>query len=145
MSKGAGELARKLAKIQTRLREELYETLNDQADNLDSLFDPYSYSPIVHELREKYLSRLFLIQALIQQLAHYSQGQVKHTARVISVAAQNRGELVDLVNDQLVKLNGTKVLDVKFLPGSATEDWSALITYETNPFMAQAGGTAAWM
>jgi len=145
MNKGAGELAKKLARIQAQLRAELLETLQAHEDNLDNLFDPFSFSPLVHELREKYLSRLFLIQGIIQQLAYCSQGHTKHPPRVVSVVAQNQDELVDMVNDKLLRLGGAKVMDVKFIPGSGEDAWSALITYEANPFMAEAGNTAAWM
>lgn len=145
MNKDAGELARRLARIQGRLRRELFDELESHQDDLDAVFDPYSYSPVVHELREKYLSRLYLIQGLIQQLAHFSQGHGKHATRVLSVRADNQKKLVDLVNQRLVKLNGSKVLDVKFIPGSGSERWSALITYEVNPFMQEADETAAWM
>jgi hypothetical protein len=145
MNKDAGELARKLARIQTCLRKELYEALQNNEECLDSMFDPNSYSPLVHELRDKYLSRLYLIQGLIQQLAHYSQGPVRHATRVISVAAENQHALVDLVNLKLGRLNGMKVVDVKFIPGVGSETWSALITYELNPLVTEAGEAAAWM
>ena len=145
MNKDAGELARKLAKTQARLRKELFDELQAHREELDSIFDPYSYSPLVHELREKYLTRLYLIQGLIQQLAYFSQGRHKHTTRVLSVGAKSQETLVNLVNRKLVKLNGAKVLDVKFIPGNGTENWSALITYEANPFMEEADETAAWM
>jgi hypothetical protein len=145
MNKEAGELARQLSKIQARLRQELFEELQAQGDSLESVFDPYSYSPLVHELREKYLTRLYLIQGLIQQLAHLSQGRTRHTTRVLSVAAESQQTLVNLVNRKLASLNGAKVLDVKFIPGGRDESWSALITYEANPFVEEADETAAWM
>jgi hypothetical protein len=145
MNKETGELARQLSKIQARLRRELFEELQGQQGNLEAVFDPYSYSPLVHELREKYLTRLYLIQGLIQQLAHLSQGRCRHTTRVLSVGAESQQTLVNLVNRKLASLNGAKVLDVKFLPGGRGESWSALITYEANPFMEEADETAAWM
>ena len=145
MDKGAVELAKKLAAIQARLRQELFEELRSHEEDLESIFNPFSYSPLVHELREKYLSRLYLIQGLLHQLASHGRGPNKHATRVLSVAAPNQAELVQLVNHKLVRLNGAKVTDVKFLPGNGKEDWSALITYEVNPFMTEADETAAWM
>ncbi|MHC4480905.1 MAG: hypothetical protein ACYS8K_00265 [Planctomycetota bacterium] len=145
MKRDTGELAKRLAKIQARLRKDLFEELQDQGENIESVFDPYSYSPLIHELREKYLTRLYLIQGIIQQLAHFSQGRHKHSTRVLSVTAENQRELVELVNQKLVKLNGSKVLDVKFIPDNGRDPWSALITYEVNPFLESAGEAAAWM
>ncbi|MFW6189482.1 MAG: hypothetical protein ACOC7T_03530 [Planctomycetota bacterium] len=145
MEHDVGDLARKLAKIQSGLRDDLVEELEDQEDDLEAMLDPYGYSPMVQELREKYLSRLYLIQALLQQLAEISRGQNKRSTRVLSVAADSREELVRRVNRKLSKLNGMKVLDVKFLPGTEEEDWSAVITCEVNPFVTSFDETAAWM
>jgi hypothetical protein len=145
MDKQAGELARKLAVIQARLRKDLFDELLTHEEDLESLFDPYSYSPLVHEVREKYLTRIYLIQGIIQQLVYLGHGRNKHATRVLSVAAENQEMLVNQVNRKLVNLNGAKVLDVTFIPGSGKENWSALITYEVNPFIEEADETAAWM
>ncbi len=145
MSRDAGALARRLAKIQAHLREELINALINGDQELEDIFDPYSYSTAVHDLRDKYLSRLFLIQGILQQLAHCSQPQNKQSTRVITVAAEDRNKLAELVNDRLGRLTGAKVLDVKFMPATDSSDWSALIMYEMNPFVGEAGGTAAWM
>jgi hypothetical protein len=145
MKPNARPLARKLSKIQARLRKELLEELLAHEDDLDALFDPYAYSPLAHEIREKYLNRLYLIHGIIQQLAHFSQGRNRHPTRVLSVAAENQQNLVELVNRRLGKLNGAKILDVKFIPATEKDGWSALITYEANPFVEEADETAAWM
>jgi hypothetical protein len=145
MDRNAGELARKLARIQARLRKDMFDELLTHDEDLESCFDPYSYSPVIHEIREKYLTRLYLIQGIIQQLVYLNQGRNKHATRVLSVAAENQEMLVTQVNRRLVNLNGAKVLDVTFIPGSGKENWSALITYEVNPFMEEADETAAWM
>ncbi len=144
MTREPAELARRLAAIQNKLRADLMGELQEQGQDIELVFDPDSYSPLVHELREKYLTRLYLIQGILQQLAHYSLGRNKHSTRVASVAAQDRAELVRLVNCKLQRLNGAKVLDVKFIPGGE-EGWAAVITYEVNPFTAEADETAAWM
>ncbi len=138
------DLARRLAAMETRLRKELYEELRGHEEDLESIFDPYSYSPLVHELRDKYLSRLYLIHGILQQLAHYSQSRSKHGTRVVSVEARSQPELVQLVNRKLEDLNGSKVQDVTFIP-AAEDNWSALITYQMNPFAAEADEKAPWM
>ena len=53
MNREAGELAKKLARIQARLRQELADELRTHGEELESAFDPNSYSPPVHELRDK--------------------------------------------------------------------------------------------
>jgi hypothetical protein len=144
MSSEPAELARKLAAVQSRLRQELFEELQSHEQEIETAFNPYSYSPLVHELREKYLSRLYLLHAILQQLAQHHKSRNKHTTRVVSVAAEDRPKLVRLVNRKLQKLNGAKVLDVKFTP-DPEEGWSALITYELSPFTVEPGETAARM
>ncbi|MFO7957738.1 MAG: hypothetical protein R6X33_11650 [Candidatus Brocadiia bacterium] len=136
------DLARKLSAVQNQLRQELFEELQEHGEDIESIFDPYSYSPLTHDLRDKYLSRLHLIQAILQQLAHYSQGKRKNATRVVSVTAPDRSELVRQVNHKLTRLNGAKVRDVKFMQG---EDggWSALITYDLNPFKGETDEPAA--
>jgi len=145
MDRNACELARKLARIQLELRREMLEELLANDEDLATAFDPHSFSPLTHEVREKYLSRIYLLQSIIQQLAHLSQGGGKHATRVLSLAAQDRNALVSLVNRKLMGLNGAKVMDVTFMPGTGNQDWSALITYEIHPFMEEADETAAWM
>lgn len=145
MSNSAGELARKLAKIQARLRRDMLEDLLEHEEDLPALFDPYSFSPVTQEIREKYLNRLYLLHGIIQQLAQLNQGRNRHATRVMRVAATSQENLVKLVNRRLSDLSGTKVLDVKFMPATGEGDWTALITYEANPFMEAADETAAWM
>jgi len=145
MDKNAGELAKKLARIQARLRKDMFDELLTHEEDLESCFDPYSYSPVIHDIREKYLTRLYLIQGIIQQLVYMGQGRTRPATRVLSVAAENQEMLVTQVNRKLVNLNGAKVLDVTFIPGNGKENWSALITYEVSPVTEEADETAAWM
>ena len=145
MNKDAGELAKKLARIQSRLRGELLDELQAHEDDLEAIFDPYSFSPLVHELREKYMTRLYLIHGIIQQLAQHSQGRSRHATRVFPVVAESRDELVERVNNKLAHLNGSRVIDINFMSAVEEADWSALITYELNPVTAEADSTAAWM
>ena len=98
MPEDASEIIKKLAKIQAELRQELFEELRSKSEELESIFDPYSYSPIVQELREKYLVQLFVLQGLIQQLACLNPGHRKLNTRVISVSAGDQAGLVNLVN-----------------------------------------------
>jgi hypothetical protein len=145
MTNDVGDLARKLARIQAALRKDLVKELQEQDQDLEVIFDPYAYSPVAQELRDKYLSRLYLIQGLLQQLAEFSQGHNRRATRVLSVVATDQQALVRDVNRQLLKLNGTKVLDVKFIPVNDGQEWSALITFEVNPFTSNFDETAAWM
>ena len=135
------EIVKRLVGIQNDLRLELFEEIQRHADDIESVFDPYSYSPVVHELREKYLNRLYVLQAVLQELAHYNQGQARRhpPAVVMSVKASDSEQLVELVNRKLAKLNGAKVLDVKFLQNKQDDDWVALITYVANPLTSAQG------
>ena len=145
MDKNPVEIVKRLAKIQANLRQELLEELDSHRKDLEFVFDPYSYSPLVEELREKYLTQLFMIQGIIQQLAHFSVGNKGSNTRVISVRAQGQPNLVKIVNNKLAALNGAKVLGVDFLPQKEQDEWVALITYVPNPFVQEPGEAAAWM
>jgi len=145
MHESASEIIKKLAKIQAELRQGLFEELQSKNEELESIFDPYSYSPVVQELREKYLVQLFVLQGLIQQLACLNPDRRKLNTRVISVSADDRVRLVNLVNRKLASLNGAKVLDVSFMPEDGNNSWTALITYVSAPFAEEADETAAWM
>jgi hypothetical protein len=134
MPNDPAELARKLAAIQNRLREELLEELSNHEEDIESLFDPYSYSPFPQEIRDKYLTHLWLIHGIIQQLAQYDRGGKGQTTRVASISAPSRSELVRRVNRKLEKLNGARVTNVEFLPADEEEDWAALITYQRGAF-----------
>ena len=144
MDNSAWELAKRLSKIQVTLRRQLTKELESEED-LESAFDPYSYSPLVNELRDKYLTHLAVIQALIQQLVVQGQGKKKPSTKVVSVSAQDREDLVRLVNAKLEELNGARVLDVKFVPSTEDDEWTSIITYVANPLMEQPDGSAAWM
>jgi len=145
MGMDARDIARKLVRIQNRLRRELLQDLQDHAADIDLIFDPYSYSPLVQELREKYLTRLYVLQAILQELAHLNAGRRQPPVKVLSVSAESREELVNTVNKQLAGLNGAKVQDVKFMQNKQDDGWAALITYVANPFTETQGEPAAWM
>ena len=145
MSTHAHDIAKRLARIQADLRKELLEELEGHDEDIESVFDPYSYSPVVHEIKEKYLNRLYVLQAVIQELAHLNQGRRNPPVKITSVKADGSEALVELVNEKLMSLNGAKIMDVKFLEGKTDEDWVALITYVANPFTERKDETAAWM
>ena len=109
------------------------------------MFDPYSYSPVVQEIREKYLTRLQIVQAIIQELAHYNQGRRQPPVKVLSLRGKNSEELVENVNEKLATLNGAKVMDVEFLHNEQQDHWVAIITYVANPFTETQDETAAFM
>jgi len=145
MTEYTDELLRKLAAIQAHMRSDLLDELHENEADLDAIFDPYSYSPLVQELREKYLTRLYLLQGLIQQVAHHRPARQKSSMRVVSVAADSQEELVEQVNRKLTRLSGAKVHDVKFMSGGEKEPWSALITFEAPRAGPRPDETAALM
>lgn len=135
MSGTPAHIARKLKKIQAKLRRELFEELKIRSGDLETVFDPYSYTPLSQELRDKFLTNIFLIQAIIQQLCHLSEYRKKASTVVVSVNAANKDKLVQHVNEKLASLNGSKILGVDFLPADESKTWTALITYVTNPLL----------
>ena len=94
---------------------------------------------------EKYLSRLYTLQAIIQELAHFNQGRRHPPVQLASVRASDSASLVDLVNKKLERLNGARIIDVKFTQNKQDDHWVAVITYVANPFMETHDETAAWM
>jgi len=145
MRQGTVDIIKRLARIQANLREELLEKLEAQGEDLETIFDPYSFSPVVQELREKYLNRLLVIQGLIQQLTHLGTGRSKNSTRVVRLQADEQPELVKRVNRKLAALNGAKVLDVEFLPKGEEDEWVALITFVPNPLSTEHDESTAMM
>ncbi len=145
MSTPADNLSRKLSGILGQLRSELVEELREHESDLDTIFDPYSFSPVAHELREKYLARLHLVQGLMQQLNGYRQGDRKQAVRVLSVAADSLPELVERLNTKLSSLNHPRVIDVHFAPPDERLGWCALITYESSSSPNAPSGSNARM
>jgi hypothetical protein len=144
MSSDTRGIARKLARIQNRLRGELLEELQDNEDDLETIFDPYSFSPVVQEIRDKYLSSLHVIHSVLQELAHHNQRR-QPPVKLLSLRAEDSEKLVDLVNKKLARLNGARVMDVEFLQKKEDDQWVAVITYVANPFTESQDETAAWM
>ena len=145
MGSNASDMAKRLARIQGRLRKELLEELQSNEADIENVFDPYSYSPVAHEIKEKYLSRLYTLQAIIQELAHFNQGRRHPPVQLASVRASDSASLVDLVNKKLERLNGARIIDVKFMQNKQDDHWVAVITYVATPFMETHDETAAWM
>ena len=145
MGSDASDMAKRLARIQNTLRKELLEELQSNEADIENVFDPYSYSPIAHEIREKYLSRLCALQAIIQELAHFNQARRHPPVKLMSVRASDSNKLVELVNKKLERLNGARVIDVKCMQNKDDNHWVAVITYVANPFTETHDETAAWM
>jgi hypothetical protein len=143
MAHDASAIAKQLAQIQAKLREKMITDLEGAGAELDELFDPDTYSPAFEEYRERYLSRLYVLQSLIQELANFNQGSKKRHTKVASVSAKTHAELARQVNRKILRLDGCKVTDVKFVPTS--KEWVAVITYLSNPFVASQDEAAAWM
>mgnify|MGYP000527068625 FL=1 len=134
MDQQVAKLVKKLSGIQTDLREELCEKLLSEDEELDHMFDPYSYSPTVQDLREKYLNRLMTIQGIIQQLAHHCHAQQQQKTKVVRLSSKDQNKLVKLVNQKLASMNGNRVMDVNFMDRNDEGEWVALITYTPSPF-----------
>ena len=145
MGKDASRVAKVLSQIQAKLRAKLIDEIEGREEELQPLFDPDTYSPAFEEYREKYLSRLYVLQSIIQELANFNQGQKRRHTKVTSVSARNHSELTKLVNRTISHLDGCKVTDVKFVPSADDKEWVAVITYLANPFMQEQDETAAWM
>ena len=145
MTNDAREIARKLARVQSRLRQELVAELREHEADLENIFDPYSYSPVVQEVKDKYLSRLYVLHAVLQELAHHNMGHRQPTVQVLSLRAEGSEALVKVVNTQLIQLNGAKVLDIEFVQSRDEDHWVAVISYTANPFTEPQGEAAAFM
>lgn len=144
MSSETRDIAQQLAQIQNRLRGELLEELQQNEKDLDTVFDPYSFSPVVQEIRDKYLSSLQVIQSIIQQLARHHKRR-QPPVKLLSLKAEDSERLVSLVNEKLSDLHGARVMDVEFLQKQNDDQWVAVITYVANPFTEEQDETAAWM
>lgn len=134
MDQKVAKLVKKLSGIQANLREELCEKLLAEDEELDHVFDPYSYSPIAQDLREKYLNQLMTVQGIIQQLAHHCHAQQQQKTKVVRLSSEDQGKLVKLVNQKLASMNGNRVMDVEFMDQNDNGQWVALITYSPSPF-----------
>ncbi len=146
MNKDARKIAARLVKMQKRLRSDMLGELTEYSDDIESVFDPHSYSHLGEEIRDKYLTNLQMIQGILQELAHFNQGESRRPpVKVLSLRAASSDKLVKLVNATLARLAGTRVMDIEFVQNNENENWVALITYMTNPFNEEQDETAALM
>ncbi len=145
MNADARKIAGQLVKTQNRLRSELLEELSQYSGDIGSVFDPFSYSHLGEEIRDKYLTNLQMIHGILQELAHFNQGNRQPPVRVLSLRAETSEELVKLVNDTLGKLSGARIMDIEFVQNNDNEKWVALITYMANPFTEEHDETTARM
>ena len=137
MDQKVARIVKTLSGIQANLREELCEKLENQDEELEHIFDPYSFSPVAQDLREKYLNQLMTIQGIIQQLAHHCHAQQKQKTKVVRLSSSDQDKLVKLVNQKLASMNGSRVMDVNFMDRNDDGKWVALITYTPSPFAQQ--------
>ncbi len=142
MKKDARKIARKLSLTQNQLRSELLSELMKYSDEIDTVFDPHSYSHLGEEIRDKYLTRLHMLQGILQELAHFNQGNRQPPVKVLSLDAKSSEKLVKMVNSTLARLNGARIMDVEFILNQKEDKWVALITYRANPFNEEKGETA---
>ena len=134
MDQKIAKLVKQLTNIQADLRQELCDELLSTDEDLEHVFDPYSYSPVVQDLREKYLNQLMTVQGIIQQLAHHCHAQQTQKTKVVRLTSEKQRNLVKLVNQKLASMNGSKVMDMNFLPRDEEGDWVAVITFMPSPF-----------
>jgi hypothetical protein len=144
MDIAARNIAKKLANIQKNLRQDLLEEMENHGDDLEAIFDPYSFSPVSQELRDKYLNRLHMLQAIIHELAYLKQGNRQPPVKVLSLRASDSDRLVKKVNAQLAHLNGARIMDIEFLQNQE-DGWVAIITYALSPFTESQSETASFM
>ena len=131
----ASRVAKTLAEIQYELREDLLDNLKDQEDDLKTVLDPRTFSPEFYEIRDKYLDKLTIIQGVINELANFNLCHTKRVTRIESVSAESHKQLASRVNKKLMKLEGCRIMDVKFIKDDDEEEpeWVAFITYIPNP------------
>jgi len=132
-------IAKILAEIQYELREDLLDTLAREEDDLKIVLDPRTFSMEFDEVREKYLDKLAVLQGIINELANLNLHHTKRITRVESLAAGTHEELTKKVNHKLARLEGCRIVDVKFLKDdkSAESPWVSFITYMPNPLKPQ--------
>ncbi|MDP6359564.1 MAG: hypothetical protein QF473_30865, partial [Planctomycetota bacterium] len=111
----ASRVAKTLAEIQYELREDLLDNLKDQEDDLKTVLDPRTFSPEFDEIRDKYLDKLTIIQGVINELANFNLCHTKRVTRIESVSAESHKQLASRVNKKLMKLEGCRIMDVKFI------------------------------
>ncbi|HOX38559.1 MAG TPA: hypothetical protein PL033_11270 [Candidatus Brocadiia bacterium] len=143
MSDEVYRIAKSLGRIQSQLRKELLDELSQSEDDLEFLFDPHSYSLKLEELRDKYVTRLFVLQHIAQELSHLSAHPRKRQTRVTTLIADDHQSLTKLVNSRLARMDNCRVLDIKFSP-VPDSGWLAVITYVAGAMPPDAEETARW-
>ncbi|MBI2193298.1 MAG: hypothetical protein HYU36_15085 [Planctomycetes bacterium] len=131
----AARVAKILAEIQYELREDLLNNLTAQEENLKTALDPRTFSPEFDEIRDKYLDKLAILQGIINELANFNLCHTKRITRIESMSAETHEELTRRVNHKLARLEGCRIVDVKFIKDEAGEksSWVSFITYMPNP------------
>lgn len=131
----AARVAKILAEIQYEIREDLLNNLVGKEEDLKTALDPRTFSPEFDEVRDKYLDKLAILQGIINELANFSLCHTKRITRIESMSAETHEELTKRVNHKLARLEGCRIVDVKFIKddGGEKPTWVSFITYMPNP------------
>ena len=128
-------IAKTLSEVQYEMREDLLDFLLSEEEELKTVLDPRTFSPQFDEIREKYLDKLAVLQGAINELANFNLCHTKRITRVESTAADTYENLTKKVNIKLARLEGCRIVDVKFLKDEESDEspWVSFITYMPNP------------
>ena len=76
-----------------------------------------------------------IIQNIVNELANFNLCHTKRITRIESLSADTHEELTQKVNQKLTKLEGCRIVDVKFTKDDQEEGskWVSFITYMPNP------------
>lgn len=131
----AARIAKTISEVQYELREDLLDSLVSEGEDLKSTLDPRSFSPEMDEIRDKFLDKLAILQGIVNELANFNLCHTKRITRIESISADTHEELTERVNKKLARLEGCRIVDVKFLKDEGTEEvkWVSFVTYMPNP------------
>ena len=133
LEEDGNRIGRLIAEIQQKLRQDLLDDLVESEEDLQSLFDPDSYSHALDEVRDKYVDKLWALQGILHEIANLDDGHRRRRTEVMSISTDSPEALTQEVNKALRSLEGCAIQDVKFLKGEDSQ-WVAFITYLANPF-----------
>lgn len=133
LKEDAARIGRTIAELQQKLRQDLLQDLVESEEELQTLFDPDSYSHALDGVRDKYVDKLSALQGILHEVANLDEGHRRRRTQVTCISTKSPEGLAKQVNTRLRELEGCAILDVKFLKGDE-ENWVAFITYLANPF-----------
>ena len=131
----AARIAKTISEVQYELREDLLDSLVSEGEDLKNTLDPRSFSPEMDEIRDKFLDKLAILQGIVNELANFNLCHTTRITRIDSISADTHEELTERVNKKLARLEGCRIVDVKFLKDEGTEEvkWVSFVTYMPNP------------